>query len=108
MQVQALFKKSAPAAKPAKKAGTTKKAVVKPSGGSKATRGWLGGAGGASNLDKWYGAYRWNTGSNPGLPDGPFAVLSVWKASSVLRAFTELQMGPPAAASRQWPRLHRG
>jgi hypothetical protein len=31
--------------------------VVKPSGGSKTTRGWLGGAGGAQNLDKWYGEY---------------------------------------------------
>jgi light-harvesting complex II chlorophyll a/b binding protein 5 len=59
MQVQAFFKKAAAA--PAKKAAgkaPAKKAttVVKPSrSGSKATRGWLGGEGGANNLDKWYG-----------------------------------------------------
>ena len=52
MQIQALFKKSAPAA-PAKK-GTSSTKVVKPSSG-KATKGWLGGQGGAVNLDKWYG-----------------------------------------------------
>lgn len=46
---QALFKKTAAAPKKAAKK------VVKPSGGSKTTRGWLGGAGGAQGLDKWYG-----------------------------------------------------
>lgn len=45
---EALFKKSAAPKKAAKKA------VVKPSG-TKSTRGWLGGSGGAQNLDKWYG-----------------------------------------------------
>ncbi|GLC40691.1 Chlorophyll a-b binding protein CP26, chloroplastic [Pleodorina starrii] len=54
MQIQALFKKSAPAA-PAKK-GTSTTKVVKPSG--KSTKGWLGGQGGAVNLDKWYGPDR--------------------------------------------------
>lgn len=58
MQVQAFFKKAAaaPAKKaPAKKATT----VVKPSrGGSKVTKGWFGGEGGANNLDKWYGKQR--------------------------------------------------
>jgi hypothetical protein len=54
MKVQALFKKAAAAPKAASKAA--KKAVVKPSG-SKTTKGWLGGSGGAQNLDKWYGEY---------------------------------------------------
>ncbi|GLI68048.1 hypothetical protein VaNZ11_012371 [Volvox africanus] len=54
MQIQALFKKSAASA-PAKK-GTSSTKVVKPSG--KSTKGWLGGQGGAVNLDKWYGPDR--------------------------------------------------
>ncbi|EFJ49419.1 hypothetical protein VOLCADRAFT_104309 [Volvox carteri f. nagariensis] len=54
MQIQALFKKTAASA-PAKK-GTSSTKVVKPSG--KATKGWLGGQGGAVNLDKWYGPDR--------------------------------------------------
>lgn len=54
MQIQALFKKTAASA-PAKK-GTSSTKVVKPSG--KSTRGWLGGQGGAVNLDKWYGPDR--------------------------------------------------
>ena len=54
MKVQALFKKAAAAPKAASKAA--KKAVVKPSG-SKTTKGWLGGSGGAQSLDKWYGEY---------------------------------------------------
>lgn len=49
-----LNKKSAAPAKAKGKAAPKKAAVVKPSG-SKATRGWLGGQGGAQNLDKWYG-----------------------------------------------------
>jgi len=52
LKVQALFKGASKAPKAA-----AKKAVVKPSG-SKSTRGWLGGAGGAQNLDKWYGPDR--------------------------------------------------
>jgi hypothetical protein len=51
---QALFKKSAAAPKAPTKAA--KKAAVKPSG-TKTTRGWLGGAGGAQGLDKWYGEW---------------------------------------------------
>ncbi|GIL79814.1 hypothetical protein Vretimale_12430 [Volvox reticuliferus] len=54
MQIQALFKKTAASA-PAKK-GTSSTKVVKPSG--KSTKGWLGGQGGAVNLDKWYGPDR--------------------------------------------------
>jgi light-harvesting complex II chlorophyll a/b binding protein 5 len=52
LKVQALFKKGAAAPKkaPAKK-------VVKPSG-TKTTRGWLGGQGGAQGLEKWYGPDR--------------------------------------------------
>jgi len=59
MKVQALFKKAAKAAPKAPKqaAKAVKKAVVKPSG-TKTTRGWLGGAGGAQGLDKWYGPDR--------------------------------------------------
>ncbi|WIA23179.1 hypothetical protein OEZ86_010071 [Tetradesmus obliquus] len=57
MKVQALFKKAAkaPAAKAPVKAA--KKAVSKVTG-TKATRGWLGGSGGAQGLDKWYGPDR--------------------------------------------------
>lgn len=51
LKVQALFKGASKAPKAA-----AKKAVVKPSG-TKSTRGWLGGAGGAQNLDKWYGEF---------------------------------------------------
>jgi light-harvesting complex II chlorophyll a/b binding protein 5 len=51
---EALFKKAAKAAPKAKAAA---KKVVKPSG-TKNTRGWLGGQGGAQNLDKWYGPDR--------------------------------------------------
>jgi light-harvesting complex II chlorophyll a/b binding protein 5 len=50
---EALFKGGAKAAP--KKAAAKK--VVKPSG-TKNTRGWLGGQGGAQNLDKWYGPDR--------------------------------------------------
>ncbi len=50
---QALFKKAAAKA-PAVKAPVKKAAAVLKSG-TKTTRGWLGGAGGAQNLDKWYG-----------------------------------------------------
>lgn len=55
MKIQALFNKGSAAKAAPKKAakGTT---VVRPSG-SKATKGWLGGEGGATNLDKWYGEY---------------------------------------------------
>ncbi|PNW72305.1 hypothetical protein CHLRE_16g673650v5 [Chlamydomonas reinhardtii] len=57
MQIQALFKKTGASA-PAKK-GTASTKVVKPSkAGGKATRGWLGGQGGAADLDKWYGPDR--------------------------------------------------
>lgn len=52
---EALFKKSAAAPKKAAKAA--KKAVAKITPGSKTTRGWLGGAGGAQGLDKWYGEF---------------------------------------------------
>ncbi|KAK9829526.1 hypothetical protein WJX72_006332 [[Myrmecia] bisecta] len=49
-------KRAAPAApKPVKKAAS---AVRKASPGRKGTKGWLGGAGGADNLDKWYGPSR--------------------------------------------------
>ena len=50
-KVQKSAKKSAPS--PIKKA---QKAVSRASGGKK-TKGWLGGAGGAQGLDKWYGKY---------------------------------------------------
>ena len=40
---------------PAKKAGSQAKKASNQA--SKATKGWLGGAGGAKNLDKFYGAY---------------------------------------------------
>ncbi len=54
MKIQALFKNTGASA-PAKK-GTASTKVVKPAkAGGKATRGWLGGQGGAADLDKWYG-----------------------------------------------------
>ncbi len=61
MQVQAFFKKAAAPAKKAvgKAAGKKATTVVKPTrGGAKVTKGWLGGQGGAANLDKWYGKQR--------------------------------------------------
>jgi len=51
--VTALFSKG-PAKKAAKKAAPAKK----PSSGTKKTGGWLGGEGGAQDLDKWYGPSR--------------------------------------------------
>jgi light-harvesting complex II chlorophyll a/b binding protein 5 len=54
---EALFKGGAKAKPAAKKAVSAAKKVVKPSG-TKSTRGWLGGQGGAKNLDKWYGPDR--------------------------------------------------
>jgi hypothetical protein len=51
---QALFKKAAAPKAPKQAPKAAKKAAVKPSG-TKTTRGWLGGAGGAQGLDKWYG-----------------------------------------------------
>jgi light-harvesting complex II chlorophyll a/b binding protein 5 len=51
LQVQALFKKSAPKKAAAKKAAPAKTGV-------KETKGWLGGEGGAQDLDKWYGPSR--------------------------------------------------
>ena len=38
------------------KASPVKKAVSALKSGSKRTKGWLGGEGGAQDLDKWYGA----------------------------------------------------
>lgn len=56
---EALFKKASKAPKKAAKAADkTKKAVKKAAvkvAGTRASRGWLGGLGGAQNLDKWYG-----------------------------------------------------
>jgi len=52
MNIEAVFKKTAAAPKKA-----AAKKVVKPSG-TKSTKGWLGGSGGAQNLDKWYGPDR--------------------------------------------------
>lgn len=54
MQIQAFFKKAAAPA-PAKKGTSSTAKVVKPS--RKSTGGWLGGQGGAVNLDKWYGEF---------------------------------------------------
>jgi hypothetical protein len=53
---QALFKKASAAKAPKQAAKAVKKAAVKMTG-TKTTRGWLGGAGGAQGLDKWYGEY---------------------------------------------------
>jgi light-harvesting complex II chlorophyll a/b binding protein 5 len=53
------IKKAAPA--PAKKAQTQVRRVanqVQRKSGTRATKGWLGGAGGPDNLDKWYGPSR--------------------------------------------------
>jgi light-harvesting complex II chlorophyll a/b binding protein 5 len=73
MQVQALFGKGAPSLKKAaKKASTQVKSntqvkkvankasaqVKKVASAAKRSGGWLGGAGGAENLDKWYGPDR--------------------------------------------------
>ena len=52
-KVQKSAKKSAPKSAPS----PIKKAQKAVSRGGKKTKGWLGGAGGAQGLDKWYGKF---------------------------------------------------
>lgn len=53
------LKKLIPSAKPAAKPAAKSAAKApKVKSGTKQTRGWFGGVGGASNLDKWYGECR--------------------------------------------------
>jgi hypothetical protein len=61
-----LQKASKPVKQAVKKAQPVKKAQKAPARSSSGGKsgGWLGGAGGAENLDKWYGVFRAPTSSN--------------------------------------------
>jgi len=89
LKVQALFKGASKAKAPEPAA---KKAVVKPSG-TKSTRGWLGGAGGAQNLDKWYGEFLLRPLQGPLQPSG---ARMIYLAQIVLDLGSNWQLMPSA------------